>query len=56
MRAHCLTALTALLLGAACGGGSAVPHEALDESAEPFRSRFAVDSGKVRALFLASPT
>lgn len=32
------------------------PHVVLDGSLEPLRSRFDADSGKVRAIFLASPT
>lgn len=48
--------LAAVLLLAACSGGSPVPHHVLDATSEPLRTRFDADSGKVRALFLASPT
>lgn len=45
-------------LGAACkpsGGGASRSHETL-ASIEPLRAAFNADSGKVRAIFLASPT
>ena len=38
------------------GGGTAVNHEAVRPDASSFRAAFNADSGKVRALFLASPT
>jgi hypothetical protein len=46
------------LLAAGCArleSGSARPHESLS-SIEPLRAAFNADSGKVRAIFLASPT
>lgn len=48
--------VSVLLFGAACGGGTPVAHEVLDARSEPLRTDFEADSGKVRALFLASPT
>lgn len=40
----------------ACGRSSTeAPHESLS-SVEPLRQAFNADSGKVRAIFLASPT
>lgn len=38
-----------------CGGGQVSPHENL-ASLDPLRAAFNADSGKVRAIFLASPT
>lgn len=55
MRIRYTTALTAVLF-AACGGGEPMPHRVLDPSAEPLAEQFDADSGKVRAIFLASPT
>lgn len=43
-------------LMAACGGGRVSEHVALDGSLEPLRAAFEADGGKVRAIFLASPT
>ena len=45
----------ALTLLAACGRSANSPHETLS-STDPLRSAFNADSGKVRAIFLASPT
>lgn len=39
----------------ACGSGSKAAHESLS-SVDPVRAAFNADSGKVRAIFLASPT
>jgi hypothetical protein len=44
------------VLAACWGGGSAQPHVSLDATIDPLRSAFNADSGKVRAIFLASPT
>jgi hypothetical protein len=44
---------TGVILG--CGGGQVSPHENL-ASLDPLRAAFNADSGKVRAIFLASPT
>jgi hypothetical protein len=46
------------LMLAACGaGGSAPAHTALSgDDLSPFRAQFNADAGKVRAIFLASPT
>ena len=46
-----------LLLGIVSGCNSAAPasHESL-ASLDPIRAAFNADSGKVRAIFLASPT
>jgi hypothetical protein len=46
-----------LLMLAACGaGGSAPVHTALSDDLSPLRAQFNADAGKVRAIFLASPT
>jgi len=51
-----LTAMTLLAVGCARSeSGPARPHESLS-SIEPLRAAFNADSGKVRAIFLASPT
>jgi hypothetical protein len=60
MRRSHMPALLAMmtLLAAGCArseSGSARPHESLS-SIEPLRAAFNADSGKVRAIFLASPT
>lgn len=41
---------------AACGGGHVQPHVAIDSTANALRSAFNADSGRVRAILLASPT
>lgn len=49
--------MTSLLALAACG--AAAPHPAyqvLDANAEPLRAAFKAADGKVRAIFLASPS
>lgn len=58
MRFHHAAMLGGLLLlpAVACGGGRTVPYEVLNAASEPLRSQFEADSGKVRAVFLASPT
>ena len=38
-----------------CGRAQELPHESL-ASLDPLRAAFNADSGKVRAIFLASPT
>lgn len=38
-----------------CGRGPELPHQNL-ASLDPLRAAFNADSGKVRAIFLASPT
>ena len=49
--------LTALLLLVACEGSGAGPrHETIGPRGEPLRSAFNEAEGKVRAVFLASPT
>lgn len=50
-----LVALAGSLL-TACGGGPTSDHVTLDRSIEALRPAFEADSGKVRAIFLASPT
>jgi hypothetical protein len=40
----------------ACARTPPVPHTVLDESLDALRTAFDADSGKVRAIFLASPT
>jgi hypothetical protein len=47
---------TALLLVSCSSGGPVQHHDALTANAEPLRSAFNADSGRVRAIFLASPT
>lgn len=39
-----------------CGGSMPSEHTVLEDSLELLRSQFNADSGKVRAIFLASPT
>lgn len=51
--------MSAALAFAACGGSpetEARDHRVLDDGLEPLRIAFNADSGKVRAIFLASPT
>ncbi len=55
-RVRLFAAFALLLVGGACARGPASDHRALDERGEPLRSDFAADSGKVRAIVLASPT
>jgi hypothetical protein len=40
---------------AACAGGPEAPHHSLT-GVDALRSAFNADSGKIRAIFLASPT
>lgn len=55
MRAYLATGL--LMAAAACASsGPASPHMTLNGSLTPLRAAFNADSGKVRAIFLASPT
>lgn len=49
------TALVTLAV-AACGAGPPRPHDVLDPGSRPLRGHFDADEGKVRAIFLASPT
>lgn len=44
------------VVGASCGGGPVSEHVTLDGSVDSLRAAFLADSGKVRAIFLASPT
>lgn len=39
-----------------CGDSMVSEYTVLDRSTAPLRSHFNADSGKVRAIFLASPT
>jgi hypothetical protein len=58
MRSRTAFTLVAVLVSslAACNpSGKASPHESLT-SLDPLRRAFNADSGKVRAIFLASPT
>lgn len=48
--------LAGLTLLVACGGGPITDHTTLDGNLESLRSAFNADTGKVRAIFLASPT
>jgi hypothetical protein len=50
-----VAATMAVGLFAACDRSNPSPHMSLT-SLEPLRSAFNADSGKVRAIFLASPT
>lgn len=46
-----------LLMLVGCGpSGPAPAHMALSADLSPLRARFNADAGKVRAVFLASPT
>jgi len=46
-----------LLMLAGCGANGPAPaHTALSGDLSPLRARFNADAGKVRAVFLASPT
>lgn len=57
MSTRSLVGLAMTCLGlAACGGGEPRQHEVLDAAAQSLRAQFDADSGKVRAMFLASPT
>ena len=47
--------LSAAAIGGCSRSGKESPHVALS-SVDPVRSAFNADSGKVRAIFLASPT
>jgi len=47
---------TALMLLSCSSGGPVQHHDALTSNAEPLRSAFNADSGRVRAIVLASPT
>jgi hypothetical protein len=51
--------LAVLLLAVAPGcarQGQAPPHTVLPQDLSPLRAQFNADTGKVRAVFLASPT
>ena len=48
-------ALTCVGLSA-CGGSEPRQHGVLDTAAQPLRAQFDADSGKVRDIFIASPT
>lgn len=51
------TWLTAMLLLIACEGSGASPrYETLGPGGEPLKSAFNNAEGKIRAIFLASPT
>jgi len=47
---------TALILVSCSSGGPVQHHDALTANAEPLRSAFNSDSGRVRSIILASPT
>ena len=51
-----VVAVVGTLLASACTQNAPSDHEIVDGDAEPLRSAFNADSGKVRAIFLASPT
>lgn len=56
MRFHRLCVLAgALGVTAGCGTGPASPHTTLVGDFSPLRAAFNADSGKVRAILLASP-
>jgi hypothetical protein len=46
----------ALLLMACSPKGPVQPHDPLGTDAEPLRSAFNADTGRIRAIVLASPT
>lgn len=46
----------AIVLATACGGGETREHRVVGAGFEPLASDFMADSGKVRAILLASPT
>lgn len=49
--------MASLLAFATCAASAPIPgHEALTADAEPLRTAFNAAQGKVRAVFLASPT
>lgn len=48
--------LTGLTLAAVGCGGPTAEHLVVGDSVEPLAAAFEADSGKVRAIFLASPT
>lgn len=48
--------LIPLLLLACSDGGSVTEHVALQDSLDRLRADFGAEDGKVRAIFLASPT
>lgn len=50
------SAIITLLALAACSAGAQPPYQTIDGSAEPLRTAFNDARGKVRAIFLASPT
>ena len=51
----CFLGLATIALSACNRSGSQAQHESLS-SVDPIRNAFNADSGKVRAIFLASPT
>lgn len=53
LRSLLVLPLTAL---GACGGPAPSEPVPLEDSLDPLRSDFEADAGKVRAIFLASPT
>lgn len=54
-RAGWWTVVLSAAVSTGCRGPTA-DHAVLEPDLEPLRSAFTADSGKVRAIFLASPT
>ena len=54
-RCRAVAVLVPLLL-AACASGAPSPHTTITGDARVLRDAFNADTGKVRAIFLASPT
>ena len=55
-RSSLLMSASLLMLVGCRPGGPAPAHTALSEDLSPLRAQFNADAGKVRAVFLASPT
>lgn len=51
-----VVAMSAVLAGSALSGSRARDYAPLDSNAEPLRSAFNADVGKVRVLMLVAPT
>lgn len=51
-----LLAISAVTAGFGLGGGDDTAYARLDANAEPLRSAFNADIGKVRVLMLVAPT
>jgi hypothetical protein len=56
IRARLSIPAIAAALVAACSQAPARPHDSLEADAEPLRSAFNRDAGKVRIVMIAAPT